>query len=338
MTMMKRKMRLQLNQLINNQLKKFYSDNLSDLSKIPLPLWNIVNLKNYLYHNIVVTSRGCPYKCNFCYNSSKYSTNNFRNRPIKNVIAEIEQLDTRQVMFIDDNFVGNPKWTIAFLEAIKSLKLTWHAAVSTNIIHHKNLINVFAESGCKSLFIGFESINEESIKSAQKMQNRTNEYEELIQLLHSKGIMVNASLVFGFDHDKPRVFKDTLEWLVKNKVESMTAHILTPYPGTKLYEQFYKDGRIVSFNLSEYNTSNVVFKPSGMTAQELRAGYLWIYREFYSYKNIMKRIPNHKSRFMPFLMFNFGYRKFGKITSLLGKLGLMSWIGKLGRKLLYSVD
>jgi len=327
-----------LNDLIDNNLQKFYSNKLNDLDKIPFPKWNIVNLKNYLYNNIVVTSRGCPYKCNFCYNSSSYTNNSFRNRPIENVIEEINRLDTRQIMFIDDNFIGNPKWTMEFVERIKPLKLIWHAAVSTNIFHHKDLIEKFAESGCRSLFIGFESINGQSIKSAKKSQNRINEYEELIQLLHSKKIMVNASLVFGFDFDTNTVFRDTLNWLVKNKIETMTAHILTPYPGTKLFETLEEQGRISNYDFSKYNTSNVVFKPAGMTAKELREGYLWIYREFYSFKNILKRKPKNKAIVMPYFLFNFCYRKFGKVTSLLGKLGLMHWIGKLGRRLSYSID
>jgi radical SAM superfamily enzyme YgiQ (UPF0313 family) len=113
-------------------------------------------------------------------------------------------------------------------------------------------------------------------------------YERLIDELHKRGIMVNASLVFGFDHDSPQVFQNTLDWLVKNKVETMTAHILTPYPGTVLYQRFLAEGRITDFDLSHYNTANVVFTPKRMTQEELLKGYLWIYQEFYSFKNISK--------------------------------------------------
>jgi radical SAM superfamily enzyme YgiQ (UPF0313 family) len=328
----------QIKDFINNNLQKFYSAPLTDLNKIPIPNWKYVNTEKYLYNNIVVTSRGCPFKCNFCYNSNNYTNNNFRNRPIENVIQDINQLDTKQIMFIDDNFIGNPIWTSEFIKQIKPLGLTWHAAVSTNIFHHKELISEFSESGCKSLFIGFESINKESLKSAQKSQNKIHEYEELIQLLHSKNIMVNASLVFGFDNDNQRVFKNTLDWLIKNKVETMTAHILTPYPGTKLYEKLESEKRIIIYELSKYNTSNVVFQPSNMTIEELQNGYLWIYKEFYSIKNIIKRKPENKTIVIPYLLFNFVYRKFGKITSLLGKFGFMHKIGKLGRKLSYSID
>jgi radical SAM superfamily enzyme YgiQ (UPF0313 family) len=165
------------------------------------------------------------------------------------------------------------------------------------------------------LFIGFESINENSILSAGKKQNKVKDYEELIAFLHENGIMVNASLVFGFDYDEPAVFEHTLNWLIKNKIETMTAHILTPYPGTVLYKQLFSENRIIDFKPNKYNTSNVVFKPQRMTAEELKNGYLWIYREFYSLKNIIKRRPVNKALRMPYFLFNFGYRKYGRITS-----------------------
>jgi radical SAM superfamily enzyme YgiQ (UPF0313 family) len=150
--------------------------------------------------------------------------------------------------------------------------------------------------------------------------------------------MVHASLVFGFDHDTTNVFKDTLAWLVRNRVETMTAHILTPYPGTALHSKLLAEERITDFNLRKYNTSNVVFRPKQMTAEELYKGYLWMYRKFYSFKNIVKRSPTNKSIFLPYFLFNLGYRKFGKLTSLLGRLGLMSKIGQLARKISYGIE
>ncbi len=323
----------------NENLQPIYkNEGIPDLKNVPIPDWNFVKKNNYLYHNIVVTSRGCPFKCNFCYNSSEYVSNPFRSRPLEHVLKEIESLNTKQILFIDDNFIGNISWTRSFIQAIKGKGYTWHAAVSANIFHHPDLIDGFAEAGCRSLFIGFESIVEESIHSADKKQNKVQEYESLISLLHSKGIMINASLVFGFDHDKPTIFKDTLDWLVRNKVETMTAHILTPYPGTILYKQLVSENRIIDTDPTKYNTSNVVFNPMQMTVDELNNGYLWIYKEFYSMKNIIKRAPQNKSIRRPYFLFNLGYRKYGVVTSFIGKLGLMSTIGRIARKISYGIN
>ncbi len=328
-----------INDLLGDRLKKMYFNEMqTDLAKVPIPVWDFISRKNYLYNNIISASRGCPFKCEFCYNSCQFVKFGYRHRPIKNIIEEINRMGTKQVMFIDDNLIGNIRWINELIDSIIPLKLIWHGAVSANLVHYPELINKMAYSGCRSLFIGFESINEESIKSAEKQQNRVEEYEHLIELLHQQNIMVNASLVFGFDHDTKETFPNTLEWLIKNKVETMTSHILTPYPGTKLFKRMESEKRIFDYDYSKYNTSNVVYKPKNMTPEELRTGYLKMYNDFYSIKNIFKRRPDNPKLIAPYLMFNFGYRKFGKLTSLLGKIGLMNRIGKLGRKLAYGID
>lgn len=323
----------------NGKLKqKYYNPTPTDAGHIPMPNWSLVKKNKYLYTNIICSSRGCPFKCDFCYNSSAYVHRRYRNRPVASIIKEIGQLDTKQVMFIDDNFIGNPSHAMELINKMKPLGLTWHAAASTNIAFMPKLLDAMKESGCKSLFIGFESINEESIESVHKIQNTAVNYEKLIHEIHSRGMMINASVVFGFDHDSPKVFAKTLDWLVKNKIETMTAHILTPYPGTVLYGRFLSENRITDFNTNHYNTANVVFKPKQMTASELYEGYIRIYRQFYSFKNILKRLPDDKKQRASFLMFNFAYRKFGSVTSLLGKMGLMNYLGKLGRRLAYNVE
>jgi radical SAM superfamily enzyme YgiQ (UPF0313 family) len=316
--------------------KTYFNKHVTDVSKTPVPKWNLIDKSRYLYTNILCASRGCPFDCEFCYNSCEYIHHKYRNRPVENVIKEIRQLGTKHVMFIDDNFIGDPVWAGKIVEAIKPLGLIWHGAVSVNVGKHLELLDSMAESGCRSLFIGFESVNSESVKSVNKKQNRREDYDRTIGEIHKRGIMVNASMVFGFDYDYPCVFENTLEWLINNKIETITAHILTPYPGTKLFKRLESEGRIKDHNWDHYNTSNVVFEPKNMSSDELYSGYRWIYNEFYSLKNIFRRMPDQQR--MPYLLFNFGYRKFGKITSGLGKIGLMSSVGKLARRLSYGIE
>ncbi len=324
---------------LSDKLQKSYCHTGStDLKKVPVLEWKYIRQSKYLYNNIVQTSRGCPFKCNFCYNSCKYINRVYRHRPIEDVVDEIKKLNTRQVMIIDDNFIGNVEWTKEFAGAVSPLRLIWHSAVSANIVHYPDLIAIMAASGCRSLFIGFESINGESIKSVNKGQNKVDDYEMLIKLLHDNNIMVNASLVFGFDHDTAETFPRTLDWLIKNKVETMTSHILTPYPGTILYKQLKEENRITDYDFRKYNTSNVVFKPKNMTALELKKGYLKIYDDFYSLKSIIRRRPEKRKLLGPYYTFNLGYRKYGKITAWVGKMGFMRQIGKLGRKLAYGIE
>lgn len=322
----------------NNSIKKIYYDmeNING-NEIVSPDYSMIDNKKYLYTNIISTSRGCPFKCDFCYNSCTNSIKTYINRPIEDVIKDIKGLKTKHIMFIDDNFIGNPKWTKELLKEIKPLKLKWNAAVTSNIVDMPDLLDEMKESGCQSLFIGFESINSKSIESVHKIQNSVSRYEKLVDEIHKRGIMINASFVFGLDEDDASIFKSTLEWIVKNKIETVTSHIMTPYPGTKLYSSLLKDNRILDYNLSNYNTSHVVYKPKNMTAEELYNGYLWIYKEVYTFKNIIKRLPKSKKQWIPFLAFNLLYRKFGKLTELVCNIVSFEVIGRFSRWVAYRL-
>lgn len=316
----------------NGCLKKIYkcSGKLRG-EDIVSPAYDMIDRGKYLYTSVIHTSRGCPFRCDFCYNSAK--SHHFVNRPIPDVLREIRQAGTRHIMFIDDNFAGNPKWTKEFLKAILPMKLKWQAAVSINAAKDGALLDLMRKSGCQSLFIGFESINPESVQNVHKVQNSTREYEQAIEAIHRRGIMINGSFVFGLDGDTPETFDATVDWIVKNRIETVTSHILTPYPGTALYARMRDAGRITSHNLSLYNTAHVVFKPQGMTAEELYKGYLHVYDSVYSLKNIFRRLPETRSQRMPYLIFNLLYRRYGKFTDKICKLITYQRMGKIGEQL-----
>ena len=316
----------------NGCLKKIYkcSGKLRG-EDIVSPAYDMIDRGKYLYTSVIHTSRGCPFRCDFCYNSAK--SHHFVNRPIPDVLREIRQAGTRHIMFIDDNFAGNPKWTKEFLKAILPMKLKWQAAVSINAAKDGALLDLMRKSGCQSLFIGFESINPESVQNVHKVQNSTREYEQAIEAIHRRGIMINGSFVFGLDGDTPETFDATVDWIVKNRIETVTSHILTPYPGTALYARMRDAGRITSHDLSLYNTAHVVFKPQGMTAEELYKGYLHVYDSVYSLKNIFRRLPKTKSQRMPYLIFNLLYRRYGKFTDKICKFITYQRMGKIGEQL-----
>ena len=310
----------------------------ADLSRTPAPRWDLLAGKNYLFTSTLVTSRGCPWRCEFCYKSAPDFPSGYRAKPVERVLAEIASTGERHVMFIDDNFMGDVRATRRLLDALRPLGLRWQAAVSADIGRHEELLDLMAASGCRSLFIGFETTNPENLASAGKVQNRVESYERTIAAIHARGIMVNASIVFGFDGDRPAVFRNTVEWLSAQRVETMTAHILTPYPGTPLHKRLLAAGRIVDFDLRHYNTSHAVFRPAHMSPEELEAGYRWAYDEFYSLRRIWQRLPEARAQRAAYLLFNLGYRKYGRYVSLLGKLGLMGLLGRAGKMLAYPED
>jgi radical SAM superfamily enzyme YgiQ (UPF0313 family) len=329
-----------LHDVVSNSLRRIYrASSEAAAGSIPIPRWDLIDSSKYLYTNIVSTSRGCPFRCDFCYNSSSYVPSKVANRGIEEVLRDIEKLGTRHVMFIDDNFIGTIPWTRKLLRELTPMKLRWNAAVSSNIVSHPDLLDEMAASGCQSLFIGFESLNASSLAGVNKGHNDIPSYDRLIKELHEREIMINASLVFGLDSDRCDVFRTTLDWLVGKRLSTITAHILTPYPGTALFKRFHQEGRITNYDWSHYNTSRVVFRPKHMSAKELEEGYLWIYREFYSMRSIIRRMPPGRRQWMPYLLFNLIYRKFGTIaSSIASRTGLMKPLGKLARRLAYGID
>ena len=208
----------------NHALKKVYrcKDGIRG-DEIVSPAYDFIDKSKYLYTNIISTSRGCPFQCDFCYNSCDAYKKLYINRPVKNVMEDIKSLGTKHILFVDDNFIGNPAWTKELLKAIKPLKLKWNAAVSANIGSMLDLLDEMKDAGCQSLFIGFESLSEEAIRNVHKQQNTVEKFENLVTEIHKRGIMINASFVFGLDGDDNTTFQTTLDWIVKNKIETVTS-------------------------------------------------------------------------------------------------------------------
>ncbi len=319
---------------IEGKFKSVYKDFDGFLGReIVSPKYDFNGKEKYLYTNVVTTSRGCQNKCTFCYNSSKNSI--YIKRPIEDVISDINKINKKHIYFIDDNFVSDIEYAYLLIEEIRKMNITWGCAVETNIYNHLDLMDKMVEAGCQSLFIGFESINPKALVGVNKL-NKVEEYEKLINEIHNRGLMLNASMVFGLDGDRVSVFEESIDWLIKMKVETLTSHILTPYPGTVLYEKMWKENRLKDFNLSNYNTANVVFEPELMTAKELKSGYLGVYKEFYSFKNIYKRMPINKKQKVSYLLFNIFYRRYGYIVSKISKILPMRTLGNLAEKIAYS--
>lgn len=294
------------------------------------PAYDSLDRDKYLFCNVVHTSRGCPFRCDFCYNSG--AERRYLRREIGDVLRDIRAVGSRHILFIDDNFAGDPAWTREFLKAITPLKLKWNAAVSLNAACDEELLDRMKESGCRSLFIGFESICPDSIAAVHKVQNGAERYERAVEAIHKRGIMINASFVFGLDGDTRETFQATLDWIVQHRIETVTSHILTPYPGTVLYERMRAQGRILTDDLSQYNTAHVVFQPRNMTGEELYEGYLEIYRKIYSLRNIGRRMPRDRSQWGAYLLFNLFYRKYGKLTDWVCRRVTYRRIGRMAEK------
>jgi radical SAM superfamily enzyme YgiQ (UPF0313 family) len=171
----------------------------------------------------------------------------------------------------------------------------FQGASTIDAILRGDLIEKAADAGLRSVFVGFETLSDLNLQQSNKKQNIGKDYQEAIKRLHASGIMINGSFVFGLDEDKNDVFKRTVDWAVTSGLTTSTFHILTPYPGTRLFQKMEQEGRILHRNWDKYDTRQVVYKTVGLTASQLKEGYNWAYQSFYSWSNVAKASMQHDS-------------------------------------------
>ena len=239
---------------------------------------------------ILFATRGCPNACEFCTLAVMYRRR-FRLRPLEEVAAEFASFRGRTIIFWDDNLSADLDYAKALCRAIEPCGKWWSSQASVKAGMDDEFLALAAGSGCKQLFIGFESVSQTSLDNAKKGFNRTDEYAEIVERIHSHGIAVQAGIVFGFDDDTPDVFEKTISFLEGTGIQNATFHILTPYPGTPLYERLESEGRILTRDWSKYNArSDVVFEPRHISAAELLAGFNEVNKRFYSLGSIFLRM------------------------------------------------
>ncbi|MEN3184961.1 MAG: radical SAM protein [Atribacterota bacterium] len=271
------------------ELQPFYRrDDLPSLSGLPPSRLDLLRGR-YLLKHVFQTTRGCPHACGFC-SVSTFMGRRYRHRPVEEIVREIAQYPVRMIGFLDDNIVGNPAYSKELFQALIPLRKKWVSQGTLRMAEDERLLQLAAQSGCIALFVGFESVNEENLKDMHKSFHRVDQYRKLVERFHKYGIMVIGSFVFGFDEDDISVFRRTLQFIEDTKIDFAQFSILTPLPGTEVFEKFKAQGRIFSFDWSKYDFAHVVYQPAKMTPEELQEGYNFVFREFYSLPRIAKRL------------------------------------------------
>ena len=302
--------------------KKVYSSSVRTLQGIPPVRRDLIRRQNYLVPNSIVVTRGCPHHCHFCYKDAFFEGGKgFYTQSVDDALSEIDRLPGRHLYFLDDHLLGNLPFASELFEGMKGMNRVFQGAGTVDSIIRGDLIEKAAEAGLRSLFVGFETFSEENLKQSNKKQNLRRNYEEAVNRLHSLGIMINGSFVFGMDHDDKDVFRRTVDWAVENAITTSTYHILTPYPGTELYRRMKSEGRILSDNWDMYDTRHVVYKTMGMSSRELKNGYDWAYREFYSWPNVMRSSFGHSDpkHILKHLAYTAGWKKFEALWNFIIK-------------------
>jgi radical SAM superfamily enzyme YgiQ (UPF0313 family) len=286
------------------------------LAGLPPARRDLIKRERYLVPNSLVVSRGCPHICDFCYKEAFFrGGRSFYVQAVDEALAEIDRLPGRHLYFLDDNLFGSPPFAEALFDGLRGAGRVWQAAGTVEAVLRPGLLEKAVESGLRSLFIGFETLDETNLLGAGKTQNLAgapagpgsgsgavsgrarpdalSRYDAAVRRLHDLGVMVNGAFVFGMDHDDPSVFPRTVEWALSRGIETATFHIMTPYPGTRLEARLAAEGRITSRDWDRYDTRHVVFSPARMTAGQLEDGYRHAYREFYRWRNILRASFSH---------------------------------------------
>ncbi len=291
-----------------DKLQRIYNHSTPDLDRyIPLRFRKLT--KKRLFNVLpVMTTRGCPYDCEFCCVSSIYGKK-IRHVPVHNVVRDIKESEGKIFLFLDDNIFGHPRYAKELFKAIKPLKIKWIGQVSISFVRDDELMKLATESGCGALFFGIETVSETQLKRMKKSISKIEKVEEAIKKVKDLGIHFHASMVFGFDSDTKAVFPESLDFLQRNNISTASFNILTPYPGTRVYEQFKKEGRLLTTNWRYYDHSTVVFKPKHMIPSELQEGRTWVKKEFSKISSIMRRLPHNLSHPLLYLAMNLATRK-----------------------------
>jgi radical SAM superfamily enzyme YgiQ (UPF0313 family) len=231
---------------------------------------------------------------------------------VDDALAEIARLPGRHLYFLDDHLLGNRRFARELFTGMRGMGRVFQGAATVDSILRDDTIEYAAAAGLRSLFVGFETLTPNSLAGAGKRQNLGRDYRAVCRRLDDLGIMINGSFVFGLDGEDGDVFARTVDWAVASGITTATFHIATPYPGTALYADMAAQGRLTTSNWDLYDTRHVVYRPIGLSPDELKRGYDWSYRAFYDWGAILKAASAHQSlkHSLKHFAYSTGWKKF----------------------------
>jgi radical SAM superfamily enzyme YgiQ (UPF0313 family) len=270
---------------------RYQSDIPVDLSQLPMPRKDLFQgPKSTLNAQVLQTGRGCPFGCNFCTVTATYGRH-FRTRPVEHVIEEIKRFPSKIFFFVDDNIFFDSKYAYELFEALIPLKIRWGSQGSLNrIAGDDQLLALAARSGCMSLFVGIESIEQKTLDASHKSFNRVSRYKEDIQKVHRAGISLIAAFIFGFEEDTPATFQKVRDFAIANSIMLVNTGILTPFPGTKLFDEYEERGLINDYDWSKYDGGKLVWNHPNFTKEQIEWEKNQLSSQFYSLRSITKRV------------------------------------------------
>ena len=288
----------------NNCLKRIYSDEFPSLDNIPFARYDLLSLKKYskpapFYKKPLIPiffSRGCPHNCYYCLSPVMYGRK-MRFRPVAEFVEEIKYQNAEVYWITDDNLLANPEKASELLEALIPLKKKFLAQFDTRSYLYPELIKLAGKAGLMMAQVGIESFDNNLLKSVNKNQNRIENYEALVKVFQDAGISVQATVMVGFEDDTAEIISGIARNLIKYKFKDAGISMITPYPGTRFFQEMDKKGLILTRDWSQYRRNFPVIVPDSLTYNQYIDLYWNVWKEFFSYKNIIKRMMFKPSKF-----------------------------------------
>jgi len=325
----------EFNQIITGEAESVFLDVLSgkisdrivcgrqliNLDDIPIVNYSLLVNHHKMKIFPVMTSRGCPYHCNFC-SVTKMFGRNYRTQSIPRILEELFHLKKGWIFFVDDNFAAVPAHTHKLLNELIRLKFNhpWTAQVRADSAHDLELVKKLKTAGCKIVFIGLESINQNSLLNMQK-NLKTDDIIKAIHTFQSHGIQVHGMFMLGNDPDSKDIFGATSAFCKKSGLSFVQYSVLTPLPGTELFTKLENENRIIHKNWSLYDGLHVVFKPKHMSASELQSGMINCFKSFYNYPHAFQNLLH----FMPFMQHHNHTTLYSTTMKIVGNILIKQW-------------
>ena len=273
------------------------------IDSLPLPRYDLMNPAKLGVWRPVQATRGCPFTCNFCSITAFFEAG-YRKRPVEQVLRDVraaKRSGSRYIAFLDDNIGVDWNYCAQLWEALIPEKIRWVSQCSLHIAEKPALLKLARESGCRLLSFGIETTSPESLTAIDKEWNRPERYRKAIAAIRRHGIDVSTEMIIGLDGDDPSVFQKTYDFIMENRISVPRIHIMTPIPGTPLFNELKKDGRIVSEDFSRFSGGQVIFRPRHLEPAELQAGYWQLYERLFTWRNILRRVVRNRASLGPYM-------------------------------------
>lgn len=278
-----------------------------DLADLPVVDRNLLPSNRYLTSDVFEATRGCVHNCSFCVVPSAWGRQPWQ-KPVEEIVADIRRQGARRAIFLDLNLIADRDYARRLFEALVPLDISWYGLSTTLLCEDTPLLDLAARSGCRGLLMGLESISDTSLQQTRKAFNRPDRYAHVVDELHRRGIALQGCFVFGLDDDTPDVFLETARLAVEIGIDLPRFAIITPFPGTPLFQDLDKAGRILTRRWELYDGQHVVFEPHQMTPDQLQQGNQVAWRYAYRWRSIARRVWRARHQRHVALIANLGYR------------------------------